>query len=255
MRRSTPSNVRAIESVRRMDWPVRRSRIDTLCALLIATSIPTAQCATELLIRTPGAERQRTQRECSGGDPHNRLRSKPFGSSSQNCASFGAATSRSRHQFPYSEPVRRRGSSQNGTRGRHEGANHPALCAPPAHCGTAYPTQNLGVSSPPTPWCKHSSQGLYNPAIAPPKNYAFTAWEYSRGTLSLSLFRTIGDRCKIRPTPCQGSIMDDERPSPLVPEEKEPATTSSGPVSLRESAARLFCPVAQPPNRRSRVLA
>ena len=92
---------------------------------------PLAQCATELLIRTPGAERQRTQRECSGGDPQNRLRSKPFGSRSQNCASFGAATSRSRHQFPYSEPVRRRGSSHNGTRGRHEGAIHPALFAPP----------------------------------------------------------------------------------------------------------------------------
>ena len=42
----------------------------------------------------------------------------------------------------------------------------------------------------------------------------------------LSLFPTIGDGRTIRPTPCQGATMDDESPSPVVPEEKEPPTTT-----------------------------
>ncbi len=47
-------------------------------------------------------------------------------------------------------------------------------------------------------------------------------WDLDGG---LSLFRIIGDRRKIRPTPCQGSTLDDENPAPLVPEESDPDPT------------------------------
>ncbi len=49
------------------------------------------------------------------------------------------------------------------------------------------------------------------------------SWDLDGG---LNLFRIIGDRRTIRPTPCQGSTMDDESTGPLVPEERE--TTTSG---------------------------
>ena len=48
------------------------------------------------------------------------------------------------------------------------------------------------------------------------------SWDLDGG---FSLFPIIGDRRTIRPTPCRGSIMDDESPEPLVPEEKEPSLT------------------------------
>ncbi len=51
------------------------------------------------------------------------------------------------------------------------------------------------------------------------------SWDLDGG---LILFRIIGDKRTLRPTPCRGSTMDDESPSPLVPEEKEPPTTALG---------------------------
>ena len=59
------------------------------------------------------------------------------------------------------------------------------------------------------------------------------SWDPDAG---LSLFRSIGDRRTMRPTPCQGSAMNDEGTAPVVPEEDETGLTGTEKMRRRDMA-------------------